>query len=122
MPTRSDIIAKPRELRFALVVLVLMTSAANAALDAPCVADAVARAGPLLRFHNNLAAGDAIDIEPDARALPPVRGPDGKGSFDVLEVTGRYLKATYHMRFIYAQTRGSCVLAGEEIIGLGDAH
>jgi hypothetical protein len=101
----------------ALAVLALMPPmAARAVLDQPCVAEAVASAGPLLRFHLNLKAGDAIDIEPDAKLLPPVKAVKGKGSFDVLEVTGRYIKATYRMRFIYAQVKGTCVLMGQEIL------
>jgi hypothetical protein len=99
----------------ASAALMLATPSARAAMDAPCVADAVAKAGPLLRFHLDLKPGDAVDIEPDARAMPPVKAPKGKGSFDVLEVTGRYLKATYRMRFLYAQGRG-CALMGQEIL------
>lgn len=95
--------------------LMLATMPAHGAMDAPCVADAVAKAGPLLRFHNDLKATDPVDIEPDARALPPIKAAKGKGSFDVLEVTGHYLKTTYRMRFIYAQAKG-CVLMGQEIL------
>jgi hypothetical protein len=106
---------KPIRAVWVSAVLVLMTTAAHAAMDAPCVADAVAKAGPLLRFHLDLKPGDAVDIDPDAKALPPIKAPKGKGSFDVLEVTGRYIKATYRMRFIYAQGRG-CALVGQEIL------
>jgi hypothetical protein len=105
-----------------LPALLLTTPAAHAALDAPCVADAIAKAGPLLRFHNELKATDPVDIEPDAKALPPIKAPKGKGSFDVLEVTGHYIKATYRMRFIYAQIRGSCLLMGQEILEIGDPY
>ena len=104
-----------------MTAVALMT-AAHAALDAPCAADAVAKAGPLLRLHVALKPGDAVDIEPDAKALPPVKAPKGKGSFDVLEVTGRYLKATYRMHFIYAPIRGSCVLMGQEILEVDDPY
>ena len=103
-------------------VLALMTTAAHAALDAPCVADAIAKAGPLLRFHVDLKATDPVDIEPDAKALPPLKAPKGKGSFDVLEVTGHYIKATYRMRFIYAQIKGSCVLMGQEILEMDSPY
>jgi hypothetical protein len=102
-----------------LAAYALMTTPADAALDAPCVADAIAKAGPLLRFHNDLKASDPVDIEPDAKALPPLKAPKGKGSYDVLEVTGHYIKATYRMRFIYAQTGGACALMGQEILELG---
>jgi hypothetical protein len=105
-----------------LVALALMTTAAHAALDTPCAADAIAKAGPLLRFHVALKADDPVDIEPDAKALPPIKALKGKGSFDVLEVTGHYIKATYRMRFIYAQSRGSCVLIGQEILEAGDLY
>jgi hypothetical protein len=105
-----------------LTAILPMTTAAHAALDAPCVADAIAKAGPLLRFHVNLKADDPVDIEPDAKALPPIKALKGRGSFDVLEVTGHYIKATYRMRFIFAQSRGSCVLMGQEILEAGDPY
>jgi hypothetical protein len=102
--------------------VLLVTMPAHAALDAPCVADAIAKAGPLLRFHVDLKAADPVDIEPDAKALTPVKALKGRGSFDVLEVTGHYLKATYRMRFIYAAIKGSCVLMGQEILEVGDPY
>jgi hypothetical protein len=105
-----------------LPVLLLTTTTAHAAMDQPCVAQAVVKAGPLLRFHNDLKATDPVDIEPDAKLLPPVKALKGKGSFDVLEVTGHYIKATYRMRFIYAQVKGSCVLMGQEILEVGDPY
>jgi hypothetical protein len=105
-----------------VLALGLFVAPARAALDAPCVADAVAKAGPLLRFHLDLKSSDAVDIEPDARAMPPIKAPKGKGSFDVLEVMGRYIKATYRMRFIFAQIKGSCVLMGQEILEVDDPY
>ena len=105
-----------------LAGFLLVTTAAHAALDQPCVAKAIAEAGPLLRFHLDLKATDPVDIEPDAKALPPIKALKGRGSFDVLEVTGHYIKATYRMRFIYAQIRGSCVLMGQEILEVGDPY
>jgi hypothetical protein len=105
-----------------LPAVLLLTTPAHAALDAPCVAEAIAKAGPLLRFHVDLKASDPVDIEPDAKALPPVKALKGRGSFDVLEVTGHYIKATYRMRFIYAQSKGSCVLMGQEILEVGDPY
>jgi hypothetical protein len=105
-----------------LAALVLMTTAARAALDQPCVAEAIVKAGPLLRFHLDLKATDAVDIEPDAKALPPVKALKGRGSFDVLEVMGHHIKATYRMRFVYAQIKGTCVLMGQEILEAGDPY
>ena len=105
-----------------LAALILLATPAHAALDQPCAADAIAKAGPLLRLHVGLKPTDAVDIEPDARAAPPIKAPKGKGSFDVLEVTGRYIKATYRMRFIYAQIRGSCALMGQEILEVDDPY
>jgi hypothetical protein len=113
---------KPVAAACVAAALALATPPAHAALDAPCVADAIVKAGPLLRFHNQLKATDPVDIEPDAKALPPIKAPKGKGSFDVLEVTGHYLKATYRMRFIYAQVRGSCALMGQEILEVDDPY
>jgi hypothetical protein len=105
-----------------LPVLILLATPAHAALDQPCAADAIAKAGPLLRFHNGLKPTDPVDVEPDAKALPPIKAPKGKGSFDVLEVIGHNIKATYRMRFIYAQIRGSCALMGQEILEVDDPY
>jgi hypothetical protein len=105
-----------------LPAVLLLATPAHAALDQPCVAEAIVKAGPLLRFHVDLKATDPIDIEPDAKALPPIKALKGKGSFDVLEVTGHYLKATYRMRFIYAVIKGTCVLMGQEILEVGDPY
>ena len=114
--------AMKRVLAAHLLPVLLLTTTAHAAMDQPCVAQAVVKAGPLLRFHNDLKATDPVDIEPDAKLLPPVKALKGKGSFDVLEVTGHYIKATYRMRFIYAQVKGSCVLMGQEILEVGDPY
>ncbi len=60
---------------------------------------------------------DAAPVE-----LPPVNAPVGAGLFDVLEVNGAVYKATYRMRFIYAQIPDACVLMGQEIIELADPY
>jgi hypothetical protein len=102
--------------------LVLMTASAHAQMDQPCSADAIVKAGRLLRFHNELKAGDSVDISPDVRALPPIKALKGKGRLDVLEVTGHYIKTTYRMRFIYAEIRNSCALMGQEILEESDPY
>jgi hypothetical protein len=109
-------------MKHVLAALMFLIAPAHAALDQPCAADAIVKAGALLRLHNGLKADDPVDIEPDARALPPIKAPKGKGSFDVLEVTGRYIKTTYRMRFIYAPVRGSCALMGQEILEVDDPY
>ncbi len=104
-----------------VTALLLMTSSA-CAQDQPCTADALIKAGPLLRFHVELKPTDAVDIDPQVKALPPVKALKGNGHFDVLEVTGHYIKATYRMRFLYAPIRGSCVLMGQEILEVADPY
>ena len=42
--------------------------------------------------------------------------------FDVLEIEGYIYKGIYRMRFIYAQSPGSCTPMGQEIIELSDPY
>jgi hypothetical protein len=104
-----------------LAVLMLMTTSAYAQ-DQPCTADALIKAGLLLRFHVELKPTDPVDIDPQVKALPPVKALKGNGHFDVLEVTGHYIKATYRMRFLYAPIRGTCPLMGQEILEVADPY
>jgi hypothetical protein len=98
-----------------------MTTSAYAQ-DQPCTADAIIKAGLLLRFHVGLKPSDPVDIDPQVKALPPVKALKGNGHFDVLEVTGHNIKATYRMRFLYAPIRGSCLLMGQEILEATDPY
>jgi len=108
-------------MKFALPALLFMTTLAHAQ-DTPCAADAIIKAERLLRFHNELKANDQVDVAPNVKVLPPIKALKGKGQLDVLEVIGHYLKATYRMRLIYADIRGSCALMGQEILEVSDPY
>jgi hypothetical protein len=58
----------------------------------------------------------AAPTKPRAAELAAITALIGNGRFDVLEVYGSIYKATYRMRFIYAQIKGSRVLMGQEIL------
>jgi hypothetical protein len=105
----------------------------------PCEADAKARAAALLKLHFE---SDGVTLAPEpgapkdgqdgsmmnwdldatAKVLAPIQALVGKGKFDVLEVNGSIYKATYRMRFIYAQIPDSCVLMGQEILEESDPY
>lgn len=102
-----------------------------------CQNDALLRAGKLLKLHWNegdsqLAedAGPPTDdgavmawsLDDMPVELPSVKAPVGAGMFDVLEVNGFVYKATYRMRFLYAQIPDACVLMGQEIMELADPY
>lgn len=80
-----------------------------------CASAASAQAEKLLTFH--MDDDSRIDIDDATKTLAPLRNPsNAKQKFDVIEVTGYVYKATYRMRFIYAQTPGECVLVGQEVL------
>jgi hypothetical protein len=64
----------------------------------------------------------ADDVEQNVKVLPPIKALKGNGRFDVLEVVGHIYKASYRMRLIYAQIKGSCVLMGQEILEASDPY
>lgn len=121
---------------------VALTTSAVALSPAPrhaCAQDALARAPALLKLHFEsdgvtLAAepgapkddqsGEAMnwDLDPSVTGLPPVAAPVGKGKLDVLEVTAYIYKATYTMRFSYAQIPDACVLMGQAIMEQSDPY
>jgi hypothetical protein len=115
-----------------LAFLIFTLSAAPAlAADHPCAGDVHKRAEMLLRFHFVMDAGDPatklassetlnMGIDEKVAVLKPIKALRGKGKLDVLEVQGYIYKASYRMRFIYAQIKGSCALLGQEI--LEEAH
>ena len=100
---------------------VLATAAARAQSHV-CSADAIAKAALLLRFHGSVEAGEPVDVEQNVKVLPSIKALKGNGRFDVLEVTGHIYKATYRMRLIYAQIKGSCLLMGQEILEASDPY
>ena len=108
--------------RLAIAVFVLAAATGATAQTHSCAADAVAKAALLLRFHGNVEAGEPVDVEQNVKVLPPIRALKGSGRFDVLEVIGHIYKATYRMRMIYAQTKGSCLLMGQEILEASDPY
>jgi hypothetical protein len=102
-------------------LLVAATGTAQAQSHA-CSADAIGKAAQLLRFHASVEAGEPVDVDRNVKVLPPIKGLKGNGRFDVLEITGHIYKATYRMRLIYAQIKGSCLLMGQEILEAGDPY
>jgi hypothetical protein len=109
--------------RLAIAAFVLLAAAAAATAQThSCAADAVAKAASLLRFHGSVEAGEPVDVEQNVKVLPPIKALKGNGRFDVLEVTGHIYKATYRMRMIYAQIKGSCLLMGQEILEASDPY
>ena len=118
MPSRFVIAA---QLAIAIVVLLVATAAARAQSHA-CAADAIAKAALLLRFHGAVETGAPVDVEQNVKVLPPIKALRGNGRFDVLEVIGHIYKASYRMRLIYAQIKGSCLLMGQEILEASDPY
>lgn len=122
----------------ALGVLLALGAASTAVAGVyDCQSDALQRAGKLLKLHWDVVESRLADLPgtptedgalmawslDDVPAeLPPVKAPVGAGMFDVLEVNGYVYKATYRMRFIYAQIPDACVLMGQEIIELADLY
>jgi hypothetical protein len=106
----------------AVTVALLVAASAAPAQSHACSTDAVAKAALLLRFHGGVEAGEPVDVEQNVKVLPPIKALKGNGRFDVLEVTGHIYKATYRMRLIYAQIKGSCLLMGQEILEASDPY
>ena len=91
-----------------------------------CEKDALSRADKLLRLHHM--------EDPNARDIPnfhiaesvmlraPIKAPVGKGKFDVLEVEGDIYKASYRLRFIYAQIKDTCALMGQEVMEMDSPY
>lgn len=104
-----------------------------------CAADAWDRAGELLRHHYDSdhirlapqpgerketddADMDTWSISDEVKVVEPVSALVGKGKFDVLEVYGFIYKASYRMRFLYAQIPETCALMGQEILEESDPY
>jgi hypothetical protein len=112
-------------MRLAIAAFMSLVAATAVPAQAPphsCSADAIAKAALLLRFHGNVEAGEPVDVEQAVKVLPPIKAFKGNGRFDVLEVGGHIYKASYRMRLIYAQIKGSCVLMGQEILEASDPY
>jgi hypothetical protein len=105
-----------------LVTAVSVFTAAAQAQTHSCAADAIAKAALLLRFHGAVETGAPVDVEQNVKVLPPIKALRGNGRFDVLEVIGHIYKASYRMRLIYAQIKGSCLLMGQEILEASDPY
>jgi hypothetical protein len=122
-----------------LATLALLTTLVTPAAAAPhqCADDAIAHAKELLRLHflfDEIVANkpDSIakktfsqlpnwSIDDKVKQLSSIRALKGKGKLDVLEVYGYIYKASYRMRFIYAQGDG-CTLMGQEILEASDPY
>lgn len=123
-----------------LILLALAATCSVTTADAGglyCQADALTRAGHLLKLHwdsDGAALADlpgapsddgekmAWSLDVQAVELPPVPALAGSGLFNVLEVNGYVYKATYRMHFLYAQIPDACVLMGQEIIEVADPY
>ncbi len=115
------------------VICLVLAAAPVSAADHPCAADARARAQQLLTVHFVLNADDPLSklatekvenlgVDETVRVLKPIRALQGKGKFDVLEVTGSIYKADYRIRMIYTQTKDTCTLMGQEILEASDPY
>ncbi len=100
----------------AMAICALLVPAQAQEKTHPCAADALKKAEPLLRLQSEAGADQPLDVETTVKVLAPVKALKGKGRFDVLEVWGHVYKASYRMRFIYAQIPNSCALMGQEIL------
>jgi len=110
-------------MRLALAALLLFATAAAAQpQNHSCSGDALGKAALLLRFHGSPEPGQPVDVEQNVKVLPPIKALNGNGRFDVLEVVGHIYKASYRMRLIYAQIKGSCLLMGQEILEASDPY
>lgn len=100
-----------------LALSILAVSGASQAADHTCAADAKEHALQLLLLHTD--NDDRSEIDSQVKVLPSLKNPaNAKQRFDVLEVMGYVYKGEYRMRMIYAQMPGSCLLMGQEILGL----
>ncbi len=106
----------------ALALLIVVRDNAPAQAPHPCAADAQKKAAALLRLHFDDGDNLKLSIGQEVKTLPPVRALRGKGRLDVLEVWGYIYKAEYRMRFLYAQSKESCVLMGQEILEAADPY
>ena len=86
-------------------MLLAAATVAQAQQTHPCSANAIAKAALLLRFHNSAEPDQPVDVEQNAKMLPPIKALKGNGRFDVLEVVGHIYKASYRMRLITADQR-----------------
>jgi hypothetical protein len=105
----------------ALVVTLAAAPAGARTPVHPCAAHAAEQALKLLRLHTDSDERAEIFKE-RARTVGSIRALRGNGRLDVIEVPGGVYKASYRMRFIYAQIPGSCVLMGQEIIEESDPY
>jgi len=104
--------------RAALIAgLIFGVAGTASAAQHPCAADAGKQAKQLLLFHTQ--NDDRAEVADAVKVLPALKNPANPAQrFDVLEVMGYVYKGQYRMRMIYAQTPGSCVLMGQEIMEL----
>lgn len=97
------------------LLFILTCSSVHATPEHPCANAAMKQAQQLLSFHTDTA--ERIEIDPNVKILPDIRNPaNAKQRFSVLELWGYVYKGQYRMRLIYAQTKGECLLLGQEIL------
>jgi hypothetical protein len=102
----------------------LTLQAVSASAGNHCADDVKSRATSLLTLHFNDGREGEVNLQIDDKItkIEPVAALKGDGKFDVFEVYGYIYKATYRMRFIYAQIADSCVLMGQELIEVADPY
>lgn len=111
---------------FLAISALMISSAAFAGQAHQCESDAIANADRLLRLHYSNSSSDSdvanLSIDSNVVVKSPVKVPVGKGRLDVLEVTGYVYRATYVMKFKYAQIKGECALMAQEIFELSNPY
>lgn len=97
------------------ISLALLSGCLHAEPVHECAERGIYQAKSLLEFH--FGPDDRIEIDDNVIVLPPIKNPSNKKQkFDVLEYWGRIYKGSYRIRLIYAQTGGTCILMGQEIL------
>jgi hypothetical protein len=123
--------------QFLIVAFLLLLNLPASAAQHHCTAAASALGKELLRLHfdsdevvtnksdsRNKTPFEELPnwgVDDTAKQLAPIKALKGKGKFDVLELNGYIYKATYRMRFIFAQGE-DCTLMGQEILEVADPY
>ena len=79
-----------------------------------CADKAREQAKKLMVFHFG-EDDDRISVGEEVTLRTPIKSPNGKRKYPVLEVDVGVYKASYRTRFIYGDIEG-CVLIGQEIL------
>ncbi|MGZ3789838.1 MAG: hypothetical protein ACXVLQ_15015 [Bacteriovorax sp.] len=85
-----------------------------------CESSALNLAAPFLAQFVGITDESQVEVAPQVVLRPSIKAPLTKKMYDVLELDGNYIKASYRMRFIFSQMKEGCVLVGQEIIEYTD--